>query len=294
MKNLIYASIFFSLISPIKASITNELHEICKDANDYKGCIEVNKSIFSTKSKGEKTFRSMPEVRYEDFQKCIVSEFNKRFKRTDLAVENCQLNKDLKKDYLSREIDDRVVIREIYLSKFQSSKSKIPDSFVVFAESIDCKNFKEGLMPVLKGEIQNNLPVDVKKPFNKKGEYVTFWSDWKTDYIGEAPLNPFPVSKCPLKEGYTKVVDIQLDFNNSKKDSNILTFPMFAYSEKNKGTVEGNVKIRCENNTVSISPKILDLRQEFRHEGITRKATGTRYPDMYLTQFEDIIGKYCK
>ena len=30
-------------------------------------------------------------------------------------------------------------------------------------------------MPVLKGEIKNNLPVDVKKPFNKKGEYVTFW-----------------------------------------------------------------------------------------------------------------------
>ena len=294
MKNLIFASIFFSLISPIKASITNELHEICKDAKDYKGCIEVNKSIFSAKTKGEKTFSSMPEVRYEDFQKCIVSDFNKRLKRTDLAVENCQLNKDLKKDYLLREIDDRVVIREINLSKFQSSKSKIPDSFVVFAKSIDCKNFKDGLMPVLKGEIQNNLPVDVEKPFNKKGEYVTFWSDWKTDYIGEAPLNPFPVSKCPLKEGYTKVVDIQLDFNNSIINNNVFTFPMFAYSEKRKGTVEGDVKIFCENNSVAISPEIIDLNQQFQFDRMARNATGSRNPNKYLTQFENIIGKYCR
>ena len=294
MKNLLFASLFFSLISPAKANLSKDLHELCKDANDYKGCIEANKSNFSTKTRSKKAFRSIPEVRYEDFQKCISSDSNKRLKRTDLAVENCLLNKDLKKDYLSREIDDGVVIRKINLSKFQSSKSKIPDSFVVFAKSIDCKNFKEGLMPVLKGEIQNNLPVNVKKPFNKKGEYVTFWSDWKTDYIGEAPLNPFPVSKCPLKEGYTKVVDIQLDFNNSIINNNVFTFPMFAYSEKRKGTVEGDMKIFCENNSVAISPKIIDLTMEFQIERATRNVTGKKNPGRYLTQVENIIGKYCK
>ena len=294
MKNLLFASLFFSLISPAKANLPNDLHELCKDANDYKGCIEVNKSNFSTKTRPKKTFRSMPEVKYDDFQKCIKSDLNKRLKRKDLPVEKCRLNKDLKKDYLLREIDNHVVIRRIDLSKFQSSKSEIPDNFVIYAKSIDCKNFKEGLIPVLQGDIKNNLPVNVKKPLNKKGEFVTFWSDWKTDYMGDIPLNPFPVSKCPLKEGFTKVVNIQMDFDNSKSNNNVFTFPMFAYSEKDKGTIEGDVKIYCENNSVSISPKFIDLNEEFKFDRMARNATGSRNPNKYLTQFENIIGKYCK
>ena len=100
MKNLLFASLFFSLISPAKANLPNDLHELCKDANDYKGCIEVNKSNFSTKTRPKKAFRSMPEVKYDDFQKCIKSDLNKRLKSKDLPVEKCRLNKDLKKDYL--------------------------------------------------------------------------------------------------------------------------------------------------------------------------------------------------
>ena len=112
--------------------------------------------------------------------------------------------------------------------------------------------------------------------------------------MGDIPLNPFPVSKCPLKEGFTKVVNIQMDFDNSKSNNNVFTFPMFAYSEKDKGTIEGDVKIYCENNSVSISPKFIDLNEEFKFDRMARNATGSRNPNKYLTQFENIIGKYCK
>lgn len=284
MRNYFFISIFFTFIPSLQAGISNELHDLCKDAKDYSGCIEINKNQVSNKLNVADNYNKYPVPRYEDFERC-----SKITKGLDYPIETCYLKREVEKDIIF-EIDDQVVIRNFKLIKSYISKSKSPDTFGIIVKSIDCKSFKEGRSLVLAGNLKNNLPVNIKKTNNKKGEYLTSWTDWEGVEVDGVEISPFPVRECPLKKGFTKVDNIQIDLNNYKKNGEKITFPMFAYIEKEKGTVNGSATIYCENDSVSISPRIVDLKKQFLYDRLSPLQGGE---GTSLGFFRDLISKHC-
>ena len=229
-------------------------------------------------------YNKFPVPRYEDFERC-----SKTTKGLDYPIETCYLKREVEKDIIF-EIDDHVVIRNFKLIKSYISKSKFPDTFGIIVDSIDCKSFKEGKALVLAGNLKNNLPVNIKKTNNKKGEYLTSWTDWESIEVDGLEVRPFPVSECPAKKGFTKVQQIQIELDNYKKNGEKITFPMFAYIYKEKGTVNGSATIYCENDSVSISPQIVDLKKKFLYDTYAGLAD---WEGSYLGFFKGLLSKHC-
>ena len=85
----------------MQAGISNELHDLCKDAKDYSGCIEINKNQVSNKLNVADNYNKYPVPRYEDFERC-----SKITKGLDYPIETCYLKREVEKNIIFEILKD--------------------------------------------------------------------------------------------------------------------------------------------------------------------------------------------
>ena len=290
----LFLIIFSSLsITPVRSSIDPKLHEICKEARDYAGCIKTqrnNKKVPSQKAFSKKIYKPVPILDFSHFERCKIQEY----RGSDPLIVSCFTTQEAKEKYLPHKMENHKVLVGFGLYKYKKSKNADPDEYSITANTYDCKNYKTGRTLISYGKLKDDKPFDVKVAKNLNGKFVTQW----TGDLGMFNQTVSPrVSGCALKEGYTKIKTIQLDLNNISKDGSKISYPMFAYTKN--GPVNGELNLFCDSRTTQINPEIIDFTDVIKYEKMGANVLKPNYRETtgrgayFFDFFDSVFKKHC-